>query len=381
MPPDRSRRMRTEAMRDVADIAHCFKKAFVFGGYVRDFLINGEEARDIDIVMRTAVDANTFIRFLSNKFQTTRLETSEVYNFGGESCPKHKFRVFVKEKGARTSFDVDILVQTRAQLARNRHDFSCNLFFFSRKSLELLQTPHFMGDRCSPFSILQDQIRKKVFTLVSDVMPVELGDKSGPKGAKLVMKLVTRAERLLQRGWKMRQIPGTFEVNKYSEITKRHTRKCGNDTVDVRSQKSCAVCQDAFEEGDICLLTNCGHMFKSSCIVEWLGQGRSSTSCPLCRSKDLFYAKDAPLPPPPQPVAPRNPAESDEEGESVVDLDTESDDEDDDLEDDDFVPSDYDSDDELMALVEEIDGLPIQVSNHHVTRTGGRPVSFTISMS
>jgi hypothetical protein len=111
---------------------------------------------------------------------------------------------------------VDIVVQDRGQLARNRHDFSCNLFYFSRTSLELLQTPQFMSDKCSPFSILQDQIRKKVFTLVSDVVPVEMGDKAGPKATKFVTKLVNRAEALLKRGWKMRQIPGTFEVNKHS---------------------------------------------------------------------------------------------------------------------------------------------------------------------
>jgi hypothetical protein len=155
--------------------------------------------------------------------------------------------------------------------------------------------------------------------------------------------------------------------------------------VDIREQKSCAVCQDAFEEGDICLLTNCGHMFKSTCMVEWLGQGRSSISCPLCRFKDLFYAKDAPLPPPPpQTAVPRNAAGSDAQSGSSGNLDSGSDDDDDDDNDDEeFVPSNYDSDEDLMALVDEIDGLPIQVSDRqhaHVTRTGRRPMSFTISM-
>jgi hypothetical protein len=371
-----------DAMRDVISIVHCFKKAALFGGLIRDYVINGEEPRDLDVIMPTNIDSLIFIRFLSNKYHVLRLDTKEIYNFGSGSCLKHKVRVFANRGPIKAHFDVDIVVQDRKQLEKNSYDFSCNLFVFSRSSLELIQVPVSMAEQPSPFVLLQEQIRNKIFTHAGDCTPGRLGDKNGLNASRYVKRLIVRGEALVKRGWRMKPVAGSFEINRHSEVLKRPNRKVGIESVNLRTQNECSVCQEKFEKDDMCVVTCCGHVFKTECMITWLEQGRSSTSCPLCRSKVLFFRKTAPCPPPTATAAaPAAPAQAEQPG-SSIDLDTDSDfDEDYEEDDDEDDGSGYDSDEELLALVDEIDGLPIEVSEQRTRRAGDRPVSFTISMN
>ncbi|KAJ8762710.1 hypothetical protein K2173_012202 [Erythroxylum novogranatense] len=48
------------------------------------------------------------------------------------------------------------------------------------------------------------------------------------------------------------------------------------------SEPECAVCLEAFEEGNECLvIPACSHVYHKSCIDQWLANNRQ---CPLCRA-------------------------------------------------------------------------------------------------
>lgn len=54
------------------------------------------------------------------------------------------------------------------------------------------------------------------------------------------------------------------------------------DAPGTRSQEQCMVCLAEFSNGeDVRRLPPCGHVFHSSCIVEWL---RRCTDCPICKA-------------------------------------------------------------------------------------------------
>jgi hypothetical protein len=179
---------RADAMRDVVEISHCFQDCFVFGGYVRDTVINGEAARDIDMVFSSLTDRAIFERFLHNKYAIEVAEAREGYDFFGQNFTFRKLRVRYGRKGR--SFDVDMSVKSKLDLRCTDHDFSCNKVYFSRTGMEV-----FSSDKddhvCSPFASAVEMIKKKVFKHTTRRKGMEL---TPGNMCKYSSRLIQRAE-------------------------------------------------------------------------------------------------------------------------------------------------------------------------------------------
>lgn len=265
---------RAEAMRDVVEISHCFQDCFVFGGYVRDTVINGEAARDIDVVFSSTGDRAIFERFLHNKYDTELVEVRDGYDFFGQTFAFRKLRVTYGRKGQ--SFDVDMSVKSKLDLKSADHDFSCNTVYYSRTGMEVFSSEK-DEQMCSPFVSAIERIKRKVFQHMTRRKGIELLPASM---CKYSARLIRRAEKMVRRGWTMERRPSAFEVN-----THGHLLMCNRFVND----KSCVVCSDDFADSDPCIITTCQHIFHTHCIVKWVEVGRSTITCPACRSNSMLY--------------------------------------------------------------------------------------------
>merc|ERR1719295_530346 len=45
---------------------------------------------------------------------------------------------------------------------------------------------------------------------------------------------------------------------------------------------NCSTCLELFTASSVVISTQCGHIFHSHCIIEWL---KSRSNCPLCRAE------------------------------------------------------------------------------------------------
>jgi hypothetical protein len=326
---------RAEAMRDVVEISHCFQDCFVFGGYVRDAVINNEAARDIDVVFSSIADRAIFERFLHNKYATELVEEREGYDFFGQGFAFCKLRVSYGRRGR--SFDVDMSVKSKLDLKCTDHDFSCNTIYYSRTGMEVFSSEK--DDRtCSPFVSAVEMIKRKVFQHTARRKGMEL---TPGNMCKYSSRLIRRADKMIQRGWIMRKSPGTFEVN-----THGYLQRCNR----FPNEKSCVVCSDDFEDADPCLITNCQHIFHTHCLVKWVEVGRSTITCPTCRLDSMLYSPSTGITTRAQPV------------QRIQVLDDLDDDDEDMLdEDDDFDPDDLDEfdddddDDEMLDTEDDVD--------------------------
>jgi hypothetical protein len=59
----------------------------------------------------------------------------------------------------------------------------------------------------------------------------------------------------------------------------------GSEEIFRTTDKTCALCIDDYEKGDIIRELKCGHLFHADCVDEWLLQVRRS--CPVC-NRDAF---------------------------------------------------------------------------------------------
>lgn len=64
-------------------------------------------------------------------------------------------------------------------------------------------------------------------------------------------------------------------------VNSKYTKKEVDDNDNDKESHTCAICLDSFEEGETISKLNCGHEFKSPCILEWL---KKNPRCPLCNS-------------------------------------------------------------------------------------------------
>ena len=347
--------LRLKAMNKIVDVVHCFKDAYVYGGYVRDYVMNGETPRDLDIVIPTKEEARTFKRFLSTEFKLEQIDAKDTYSFMGKTVSYEKHKVTFNGEDSPVRFNIDITIKKRDELLAVVHDFTCNLLYFSRTGIELLHQPVSIDGLCSPFLHVKRQLASREFSLVSDSFPRTMTDSEKYKYAK---KLIGRAEAMVKRGWTFICLPGSFEVNRFQRLQETRT---------LEDKTECSICKLEFASEDICVMTECAHLFHTSCLVKWLETGRSKISCPNCRSEHLFLKKtDGPSQPPAQPTVRARRTEVAEE-QLPSDWDEDEDEEEEDDDDSDFLDdSDMDEIDGMLISVDDNPGRDTSVRNSNV---------------
>merc|ERR1712113_941596 len=53
-----------------------------------------------------------------------------------------------------------------------------------------------------------------------------------------------------------------------------------NEDENEDGHQTCPVCKDKFEDGDVCKLMPCDHLYHKDCIEQWLNH---ANNCPVCR--------------------------------------------------------------------------------------------------
>jgi hypothetical protein len=270
---------RLSAMETVVRHAHCFEGSFVFGGYVRDLLINRMMPRDVDMCFKTVDDARALVRVLSNHFQVEDVQRKLGYSWGRAPFESLTARIHAYGgEGATVSFNVDLACGSRERVLGN--DFTCNLLMLMRSALGLTSIPRSLEYHPSPLLAVMADVSQRSFAMVGGKVML-LQKEVGP----YVAKLCNRSAKMVGRGWRLKMCESTFNTNRYSVVT--------TDYDIAPHGMECAICKSEFEPKDIVTRTLCNHLFHAHCITEWLVQGRSEVTCPVCREVHFMVRQEA----------------------------------------------------------------------------------------
>jgi hypothetical protein len=124
---------RLACMEKVVQLAHCIEGGYVFGGYVRDYVINQQMPKDVDISVPSLPDAESFIRTVACTFDVAGHEDKNHYIW---QCGQKMKRITVTV-GPRIDsckfqpFVLDVTVRATS-VDPWFTDFTCNILAFSR---------------------------------------------------------------------------------------------------------------------------------------------------------------------------------------------------------------------------------------------------------
>jgi hypothetical protein len=284
---------------------HCFEGAFVFGGYVRDLVINRILPRDIDMCFRTLEDARSFIRILSLSYGVHDVLRKSGYSWGLTPFDSLTARVHAcGVDGREVSFNIDLACGARESIIGS--DFTCNLLMMSRGGMQLTGIPHSFEYHPSPLLEILSSVSARTFSMVGgsvSLLPKEVGP--------YIAKLCNRSAKMISRGWRLQMSKTTFNTNQYSVLSE-DWGSCSTE---------CAVCKTDFEAVDVCTRTLCNHVFHTPCITEWLIQGRSEITCPVCRELHFMVRPDSIRTIPIVPPIPADDEDDDDDDDDEILLD------------------------------------------------------------
>ncbi|GAQ91001.1 hypothetical protein KFL_007120060 [Klebsormidium nitens] len=309
---DRRETLKLQAMEGVVRKCHCFDGAFVFGGFVRDYIVNQVLPNDVDLSFKNVGDITTFLRILSELYEIDQVEKHAGYGWGMRRFETWKARVGAYgADGGVVYFTVDLVSGAKEDMASSLCDFTCNMLSLSRTGIELVSVPPSLHLRSSPIQDVLSGINAREFSVVEGKVTL-LQSEVGPYAAKVCR----RASVMVRRGWHMTR-GKTFQAFLVEG---------------PEARAECSICTSEFESGEVAIQTICHHHFHATCISKWLLEGRSTVTCPVCREEHFMMpAASIAL------TKPAKPAEADE-------ADTDEDEDD----------SDYDpEDDENNVLIHE----------------------------
>jgi hypothetical protein len=267
--------LKLRSMEAIVKKSHCFDGAFVFGGYVRDYMINHVLPNDVDLSFKSTDDITTFLRILSELYQVDQVEKHAGYGWGTRRFETWKARIGAHGcDGMIARFTLDLVSGSREAMATAFCDFTCNLLCMSRTGIELVSVPESMHFHASPIQEVFSIISAREFAVVRGTVSL-LQSEVGPYAAKLCR----RAHNMVARGWTMTPNGKTFSA-------------CVR-AVGATTEAECAICKSDFEDKEVVIQTLCNHTFHSSCISTWLLEGRSTITCPVCREVHFMLPASA----------------------------------------------------------------------------------------
>ena len=136
-------------------------------------------------------------------------------------------------------------------------DFTCNLLDYRRDGLFIRHIPSCIAYDVSPYETVSRHIKEQL------LVPVNI------KSACVTY------QKFLNDGWTMKDSNSYIfrsVICAYDDVNNFHFKQV--------SEKKCAICDSDFELEDVCVRTNCMHVYHIACIKEWMDK---KMTCPLCR--------------------------------------------------------------------------------------------------
>ncbi len=235
------------AMQEVIKYAHILK-GFVFGGYCRDYLILGQTPKDLDIFV---LDCNRdiLIKLIFTQFNANIVKIYNKSKYSG-TFNHHRIQITLPNNdNNQVQFDVDVISAESPKHVRYNCDFTCNLLVFYNTGLKVRYIPKCLKYCSSPY-----------IKVISDIINKQLCILDAPPKANMqsVIRILTRTNNMLNRGWIFNQLDVFIEHN---------------------DDEPCSVCQDNINGWAYIL--GCSHQFHTECITKWL---KREEKCPNCRA-------------------------------------------------------------------------------------------------
>lgn len=255
-----------ELSKRLASTALTYKDAYVFGGFVRDVVLRGEPAKDVDVTFANPDSMDHFVDVVRSMFPETTLST-RVSRYGALDVVSTLKVVSQSEK-----MSVDCVIRTMEQ----NPDFTCNSLRVSADGNLSLWCPGGTSSfrRLRELQTGLDDVRAKRFKAYS-VPPSHKGKRYN----RSCVKTIQRAMKMVDRGWEMY---GGTRIG----FVDRLVREATGVTME-QFQDKCSICHG--EWSDPAIVCECGHAFHVECILQWLPKAEDET-CPTCRHKRFMFA-------------------------------------------------------------------------------------------
>lgn len=316
-------------METIVQYVHCIEGAYVYGGYVRDYIVNLEVPRDLDVSVPSAGDLETLLRMISCSCKVTQSDELAPYVWPSGD---HRGRTTVRvspypESPLFRPFLTDITVKA---LDSPVNDFTCNILAYSRVGLTVLNIPRCFRFEPSPVNTVLKHVRGKTFMLAEQPQIL-----TKPEANRYSSRLCRRAISMIDRGWTMLADRTNFVMCSAKKLAMFSEPDAVFQNATFKDVDQCTVCLKTYEACDVVVLTRCNHHFHGACIAQWLDTGRSEVGCPVCRNSNFLlnivqnthtrFGDD-------RADAPLGEEEGDEEEEEEGDEDEEDDEDDEDYE-------------------------------------------------
>jgi hypothetical protein len=185
----------------IVDVALAFD-FWIFGGYVRDVVIRGNEAHpcgDIDVAceLKQAPMINTFIRTLATRHDVTVLLDSKDRTTDYGTMSPSLTRLIKLQVGA-TKVDICVFESRHAWMAEQSCDFTCNLFYQTRTChLGIRYIPRSMRHRPSPVKDILELTRTGQFQVIYEPFGMSTDE------THMINRVCARARTMMERGWEV----------------------------------------------------------------------------------------------------------------------------------------------------------------------------------
>jgi hypothetical protein len=255
-----------ELSKRLASTALTYRDAYLFGGFVRDVVLRGAPARDVDVTFTNPDSLDHYVDVVRSMFPGTTTSTrSSRYGACNVVTTLH-----VRDDASEIT--VDCVLRTREQCP----DFTCNSLKLTSDGDLSLWCPK---STCSFHKVRElqrglDDVRAKRFAAFR--IPSSY---KGRRYNKACSKSIQRALKMVERGWTMYggTRVGTVEV----------VRSSATGITAEQLNDKCSICHDAWN--DTVVVGECGHVFHAKCLLEWLPKAEDET-CPTCRRKRFLFA-------------------------------------------------------------------------------------------
>ena len=276
----------------------------VFGGFVRDVILRGNpEFNDLDLLFPTREIRDQFVTLMGISYNVTvehRASNGNSTATANAYAPTYlvkRIKISRTTEGPVQDLFVDCVTyeifRSNQQECATAVDFTCNALMLAN----IQGQPHLCVHTHLPdtnyfvtFAKCIEDCKNHVFAAFA--ADTSLRNKSSkPRYVKYAVRVINRAQRLLDQGWTMRyddMVP-TFVLFTYDGHTAENRRiPCCVLTNEIKNE-SCCICKSDFSPGDQLLMTKCKHVMHKNCILEWMKSdiGKKQVSCPKCRH--MYY--------------------------------------------------------------------------------------------
>ena len=272
--------------------ASLYRNTYVFGGYIRDILINGnsvEELNDLDLFFQCCGDINSFENIFSIFHELVKKDKECDKEKYGDTRKVIKFTYKNTHGGDNLNIDcvyplMDYQEHDAKPVDIENLDFDINAMYQKLDSNQsTIEIVGGMNNMCRtqplPLQRIISRIRAKSFSSIYSPFDLARGYGRLYKASACgkAIKLLLRANNLVKRGWKQ---DGITKNGENPTKTYWHIHKMVDGKIDfqghtaeelwkekswISGEKTCTICKEEFGKEDIVFIPPCGHKTHVCC--------------------------------------------------------------------------------------------------------------------